>query len=235
MPDLILIIDDEENVLHSLRDYLARYDFEVATASSGADALTLLQHTSPALVVLDVQMADVDGLDVCRDIRRRPDYVPIVMISGVRRESVDRVIGLELGADKYLLKPFDLPVLLAEIRSLLRTTRASGPESRPNGWETLDAHLRINRQLRRVHAGGEEPRLTVLEFDLLTYLVDRAGTPCSRDDLIEYVWKDTTGSVSDLAVNSCVARLRRKIEPDPANPVYIQSMYGWGYRFCALG
>ena len=234
MPDIILVVDDEENVLRSLRDYLARHDFEVVTALDGESALDVLATVKPALVVLDVQMAGVNGFDVCSEIRRAPGYIPIIMISGVRRETVDRVVGLEVGADKYLLKPFDLPVLLAEIRSLLHATRASGADQPPDGWISLDSFLSINRQLRQVRAGGQSPHLSVLEFDLLVYLIDRAGTPCSRDDLIEFVWNDTTGCVSDLAVNSCIARLRKKIEPDPANPVYIQSMYGWGYKFCAL-
>lgn len=234
MADTILIVDDEENVLRSLRDYLTRHDFETVTAQDGASALAVLQSVRPSLVVLDVQMANVNGLDVCREIRRQPDYIPIILISGVRRETVDRVVGLEVGADKYLLKPFDPPVLLAEIRSLLRTTRVSAPDQPAGGWIVLDDYLQVNRQLRQVRTGEQAPHLSALEFDLLLYLIDRAGTPCSRDDLIEFVWKDATGSVSDLAVNSCIARVRKKIEPEPANPTYIQSMYGWGYRFRTL-
>jgi len=231
MNDRILVVDDEENVRRSIRDYLTRHDFDVLTASNGVSALSQLRTESPTLVVLDVQMADVNGLDVCREIRRQPDYIPIIMMSGVRQETVDRVVGLEVGADKYLLKPFEMPILLAEVRSLLRTTRVANVDS-PNGdWIDIDDRLQINRLLRQIRVDGETPHMSTLEFDLLAYLIDRMGTPCSRDDLIEYVWNDMTGSVSDVAVNSCISRLRRKIELDPTTPTYIQSMYGWGYRF----
>nr|HRJ44726.1 response regulator transcription factor [Caldilineaceae bacterium] len=181
---------------------------------------------------LDVQMPEVDGLEICRRIRQQPGHIPILMISGERKALMDRVIGLEIGADKYLIKPFEPALLLAEVRALLRTAQAVGNHTQE--WLAIDGRLRINRQRRCVEVEGQWVHLTSHEFDLLLYLVQNEGRACARDDLIEQVWKDTTGTVSDQAVNSCVARLRQKIEVNPSRPVYIESMYGWGYRFMSL-
>jgi len=229
MAATILLIDDQESVRTNLGEYLARYGFAVTLAGDGLHALQMLDNATPDLVVLDVQMPEVDGLEICRRIRQRPDHIPILMVSGERKELVDRVMGLEVGADKYLLKPFDPALLLAEVRALLRTAQAVGNHT--HGWLVIDERLRINRQRRRVEVVGKLVHLTSHEFDLLLYLLDNAGKACARDDLIENVWKDTTGAVSDQAVNSCVARLRQKIEVNASRPVYIESMYGWGYRF----
>lgn len=233
MEATILLVDDEKNVRRTLNDYLVLHGFRVIPVADGVAALVHLNKHKPDLVILDVQMPGQDGLDVCRTIRRSATYIPVLMISGVRRETIDRIVGLEIGADKYLTKPFELPVLLAEVRSLLRTAQA--PNNGGNSQRmVVDEYLQIDRRQRAVSAGGRTPHLTVLEYDVLLHLIDCGGRPVSRDDLVEFVWKDTSGGVSDLAVNSCVARLRKKIEPDPANPTYIQSIYGWGYRFCGF-
>ncbi len=226
---MILLVDDQESVRTNLGEYLQRYGYEVLLAADGAEALHLLRDVTPSLVVLDVQMPEVDGLDVCRTIRQTSNRVPILMISGERKELMDRIVGLEIGADKYLLKPFDPALLLAEVRALLRTAQVSSNST--HEWLVVDDRLRINRRRRTVVMNGNPLHLTSHEFDLLLYLVNNAGVACSRDDLIEQVWKDTSGAVSDQAVNSCVARLRHKIEADADSPAYIESMYGWGYRF----
>lgn len=233
MDATILLVDDEGNVRRTLSDYLSLNGFEVVPVSDAIAAFAYLTDNSPDLVILDVQMPGQDGFDVCRRIRTSTTYIPVLMISGVRRETVDRIVGLEIGADKYLTKPFELPVLLAEVRSLLRMAQASNSVGN-NHWIVIDEYLQIDRQRRTVRVAGQTPHLTVLEFDLLLHLIDHEGHSVSRDDIVELVWRDTSGGVSDLAVNSCVARLRRKIEPDPTNPTYIQSVYGWGYRFCGF-
>ncbi len=227
----ILLVDDEENIRSSLGDYLQREGFEVTLAIDGEEALNCLGRFSPDIVILDVRMPKVDGLEVCREIRRRSHYIPIIMISGEKKETLDQVVGLEVGADKYITKPFEIPVLVAEVRALLRLARSMNVSGKSAGWLEIDGYLHINRDRREIKAGKDDPSLTVLEFDLLLYLLDHAGTPCSRDDLIEFVWKDTTGTVSDTAVNTCIARLRRKIEPEPDRPMYILSAHGWGYKF----
>lgn len=227
----VLLVDDEENIRSTLGDYLKRERFEVTLANDGQEALDHLGNLSPDIVILDVRMPKVDGLEVCREIRRQPNYIPIIMISGEKKETLDQVVGLEVGADKYITKPFELPVLVAELRALLRLARSMNVSGRSSGWLVIDNYFQIHRAQRKVKTGDLYPSLTVQEFDLLLYLFDHAGTPCSRDDLIEFVWKDTTGNVSDTAVNTCIARLRRKIEPEPERPLYIISAHGWGYKF----
>lgn len=233
MSTKILLIDDEENVRKSIASYLNRRGFTVTAVACGEEALHLLPVLNPALLVLDVQMPTMDGMEVCREIRSRFSYIPTIMISGVRKEAMDRVVALELCADKYLVKPFELPLLLAEIHSLLRMAQSTSSDDHSPGWLPVDDYLRINRMRREVYVGSDPVVLTTHEFDLLLYLYDHANIPCSRDDLIEHVWKDTSGGVSDQAVTSCIKRLRKKIERNPLQPTYIHSIYGWGYKFHA--
>jgi DNA-binding response OmpR family regulator len=227
----ILLIDDKESIRKSLGDYLRREGFEVMLANDGQAGIKKFTIHPPDIVILDVRMPKKDGLEVCREIRQRSGYTPVIMISGEKKEDLDKVVGLTVGADKYILKPFELPVLVAEIKALLRLARGVSSAEHSNQWVQIDSFMKIHRTKRLICAGEREPTLSVLEFDLLMHLIDHAGEPCSRDDLIEYVWKDLTGSVSDTAVNTCIARLRRKIEPDPERPMYIISAHGWGYKF----
>jgi two-component system response regulator RegX3 len=230
----LLVVDDEERLRSSLKEYLEREGFTVTAVGDGAAAVAMLGQVNPDLVILDVQLPSMDGLEVCQAIRRQAKQaVGILMISGIKRETVDRVVGLEVGADVYMTKPFETRELLAQMRALLRRVKAGGERNGANGWLVVDSHLRIHFDRRLVEAGGEEVHLTRLEFDLLRYLAQRPGVPCARADLIDAIWGyDEAGwDVSDAAVNTCVAKLRAKIEPDPANPRYIQSVHGVGYRF----
>ncbi|MEM7134586.1 MAG: response regulator transcription factor [Chloroflexota bacterium] len=231
MDTTILLVDDQENVRKSIGDYLTNHGFHVVLAEGGAEAIAYLQVNTPDLIILDVEMPSIDGLDVCREVRRSPNWIPIIMISGERKEVIDRIIGLEVGADKYLLKPFELPLLRAEMWPLLQKARASAQEGKPSSYTYKDSYLQIDQRNRQAVADSIPVSLTVLEFDLLEYLVHKNGTPCSRDDLIEYVWNDMSGAVSDSAVTSCIKRLRKKIEPNPKQPTYIHSVHGWGYKF----
>ncbi len=232
----LLIVEDEERFRSSLQEYLQREGFGVAAVGDGAEAVAMLGEVDPDVVILDVQLPSMDGLEVCGAIRRQLAHpAGIIMISGIKRETVDRVVGLEVGADVYLTKPFETRELLAQIRALLRRIRAESGRDKAAGWLIVDNHLRLHIERRLVEAGGEEIHLTRLEFDLLKYLAQRPGVPCARADLIDAIWGfDEAGwDVSDAAVNTCVAKLRAKIEPDPANPRYIQSVHGVGYRFKA--
>lgn len=232
----LLIVEDEAHLRASLQEYFEHEGFGVTVADDGAVALSMLDSVQPDLVILDVQLPHVDGLEVCQAIRQRAGHaVGIIMISGVKKELVDRVVGLELGADVYMTKPFQTRELLAQVRALLRRIQAQSAQGEAAGWFVVDDYLRIHFQRRLVEAGGREVHLTRLEFDLLKYLAQRPGVPCARADLIDNVWGyDEAGwDVSDAAVNTCVAKLRAKIEPDPAHPRYIQSVYGVGYRFKA--
>lgn len=229
----LLIVEDEERLRSSLQEYFEREGFTVAVAGDGMEALAMLDPVNPDLIILDVQLPSMDGLEVCQAIRRRLEHsAGILMISGIKRETVDRVVGLEVGADVYMTKPFETRELLAQVRALLRRKVESGGE-KAAGWFIVDSHLRIHFDRRLVRAAGEEVHLTRLEFDLLKYLAQRPGVPCARADLIDAIWGyDEAGwDVSDAAVNTCIAKLRAKIEPDPANPRYIQSVHAVGYRF----
>jgi DNA-binding response OmpR family regulator len=230
----LLIVEDEERLRSSLQEYLDREGFTVAAVGDGAEAVAMLGDLNPDLVILDVQLPSMDGLEVCQAIRRQlQNPAGILMISGIKRETVDRVVGLEVGADVYMTKPFETRELLAQVRALLRRIRAGSGADKATGSFVVDGHLRIHFDQRRVEAGKQEVHLTKLEFDLLAYLAHRPGVPCPRADLIDAIWGyDQAGwDVSDAAVNTCVAKLRAKIEPDPANPRYIQSVHGVGYRF----
>ena len=233
MEGKILIVEDESRLRSSLVEYFTREGFEALPAVDGAQALSLVGREQPDVVILDVQLPSVDGLEVCRLIREQyKNRVGIIMISGTKKELVDRVVGLELGADVYLLKPFETRELLAQVRSLLRRIKAKSEYGDIRDWHVVDEYLRIDFNTRRVEAGGKKVYLTQLEFDLLKYLVEHAGTPCGRSDLVDAVWGyEAGGDINDGAVNTCISKLRKKIEPDSANPRYIQSVHGIGYRF----
>ncbi len=237
METKLLVVEDEDRLRASLQEYFEREGFGVVTAEDGNRALAMLEEAKPDLIVLDIQLPHLDGLEVCRAIRQQAGHsVGIIMISGIKKELVDRVVGLEIGADVYLTKPFETRELLAQARALLRRLKAQTASSDAAGWFVVDDHLRIHFDRRLVEAGGREVHLTRLEFDLLKYLAQRPGVPCARADLIDAIWGyDEAGwDVSDAAVNTCIAKLRAKIEPDPANPRYIHSVHGVGYRFKAL-
>lgn len=233
MGTVILIVEDEEHLRKSLQDYFEREGFKVATAVDGAQALEQVDKVCPNLVILDVQLPQVDGLEVCRRIRQvAGDTVGIIMVSGIKKELIDRVVGLELGADVYLTKPFETRELLAQSRALLRRINFRHTKGDQSGWFVIDEYLRIHFARRLVQAGGEDVQLTRLEFDLLRYLAERPGVACGRSDLVDEVWGyEAGGDISDGAVNTCIAKLRSKIEPDPAHPRYILSVHGIGYRF----
>ena len=227
----LLIVEDDAPVRTSLRDYFAREGFAVTIAEDGAEALISLGRVRPDLVVLDVQLPHKDGLEVCQALRRQMGQaVGIIMISGSKKEMLDRVVGLEVGADVYMTKPFETRELLAQARALLRAVKAQTAGGEASGWLVVDEHLRIHFEQRRVEVSGREVHLTPQEFDLLRYLVQHKDACCARADLLDAVWPYEDG-VSDSALNTTIARLRSKIEPDPAHPRYIESVHGVGYRF----
>ena len=231
MDEKLLIVDDEAGIRFSLCQYFTRLGYSVSLAESGLKALDIIKGEKPDLVILDVQLPQMDGLELCNKIRYEVrQTIGIIMISGVRRETVDKVVGLELGADVYMTKPFETSELSAQVKALMRRLR---PQQQPNfDWDFEDDTLRINIKRRLVEAEGKEIHLTRLEFELLKYLFERRGVPVGRSDLIDNVWGyEGGGDINDGAVNTAIAKLRAKIEPDPANPRYIHSVHGVGYRF----
>jgi DNA-binding response OmpR family regulator len=232
MEGRILIVDDEEGIRNPLGEHFREQGFSVTLAEDGAKALSKIKLNKPDIIILDVILPLIDGLDICRKVRQEYGHtIGIVMISEIRKEMVDRIVGLELGADIYVPKPFKHEELGAQVRALLRRMQAQ-QQSGQDKWFVVDDYLRIDFERRIVEAGKKEVDLTKLEFDLLRYLIDRQGKPVGRLELKEKVWGYEGGSgVTDFAVNSEINKLRSDIERDPKSPQYILSVHGIGYKF----
>ncbi len=224
MNELILVVDDEPKIVKLARDYLERNGFRVATAVDGQTALSIARHDNPALIVLDLNLPGMDGLDVCRTLRRESD-VPIIMLTA-RIEETDRLIGLELGADDYITKPFSPRELVARVRAVLR--RVKGGVHQPGLIHTGD--LEIDMQGIRVNQNSQPVHLTRIEFNLLAFFAQHPGQAFSRERLLEQLHGYSHDGF-DRSIDAHVKNLRRKIEPDPSNPTYILTVYGIGYRF----
>jgi len=219
----VLLVEDDEPVAQSLRRGLIRYGFEVEWVSTGAAALS---HAGPYdVVLLDLGLPDTDGLDVCKALRERGD-VPIIVISA-RSDETDRVVGLELGADDYVTKPYSARELVARIRAVLRRRSDAEPVAEEAVLEAGPVRMDVERHV--VSVDGETVALPLKEFDLLEYLLRNAGRVLTRGQLIDRVWgSDYVGDTKTLDVH--VKRLRAKIEPDPANPTYLLTVRGLGYK-----
>ncbi len=220
----ILVVDDEPQILRSLRTTLAAHGYDVQTAASGEDAVALVDGHMPDLVVLDLVLPGISGLDVCRYLRERSP-VPILILSA-RGDERDKVRALDLGADDYLTKPFGVNELLARIRAALR--RAAG--ARGPAAVAVSGDLRVDFDRRQVTVAGAEVRLTPTEFDLLKALVANAGRVLTHGYLLRTVWGPEYEGESQL-LRVFVGQLRRKIERDPARPRHILTEPGVGYRF----
>jgi len=222
----ILVVDDEPTVTEVVSIYLKRAGYQVVVAGDGEAALDVLENQSPDLVVLDLTLPKVDGLEITRWIRARGD-TPIIMLTA-RREELDRILGLELGADDYVVKPFSPQELVSRVKAVLRRTYGS---TAMQGERPLEvANLRIDPQTRVVEADGEEVPLTAKEFDLLWVLARRPGWVFNRDQLLDLVW-GLAEYIDPSTVTVHVHRLREKIEADPSSPRHIQTVWGVGYKF----
>ncbi|MEZ5183425.1 MAG: response regulator transcription factor [Acidimicrobiales bacterium] len=231
MPDpatTVLVVEDEDSFIDALTVGLAREGFRVQIARDGAQALDLFDAVDPDLVLLDVMLPKVSGIDVCRELRRR-SKVPIIMVTAKGSE-IDTVVGLEVGADDYVSKPYRLRELVARMRAVLR--RAPG-EPLPSGdpADVLEVgDVALDRARHEVLIRGEQVSLPLKEFELLTILLENAGRVLSRDVLIDRVWgHDYVGDTKTLDVH--VKRLRGKVEPDPSSPSRIVTIRGLGYKF----
>ncbi|MDR5689333.1 MAG: response regulator transcription factor [Armatimonadota bacterium] len=221
----VLVVDDDEAILSLLGSYLAREGFEVQTAGDGEAALAAARTSRPDVVVLDVLLPGLDGLEVLR--RLRAEGEPYVILLTAKAEEADRVVGLELGADDYVTKPFSPRELVARIRAVLRRGRgrAEVPEA-----PLVFPRLRIDPARREVWRDGERVYLTPLEFDLLRALASFPGRVWTREQLIERVWgHDYFGD--ERVVDAHIKELRRKLQDDPARPSFVGTVRGVGYRF----
>ena len=230
-PD-ILVVDDDTDIVALIDRYLGAHGFDVRAAHSGADMHAALAEAAPDVVLLDLGLPDIDGLSLLQQLRTHWQG-PVIVVSG-RGEAVERVVGLELGADDYVAKPFDFRELLARIRSLLRRAAPAAPQPAAGPRRRLAfAHLVVDLGARRMHdAGGTEIPLTTGEFDLLRALLERPNEVRSRDELMNALHGREAGPF-DRAIDVAIARLRRKVEPDPANPDLIRSVRGLGYLLAA--
>jgi two-component system alkaline phosphatase synthesis response regulator PhoP len=239
----ILVVDDEEVLVETIAYNLEQSGYQVETAATGVSALEAAHRESFDLIVLDIMLPGMDGLEVCRQLRRedRTATVPIIMLTA-KSEEIDKVVGLEVGADDYVTKPFGRRELLARIRALLRRADYPVGEERtlaqdgssdalpPARAELVGGPLRIDQAGRRVNCRGQELELQPKQFDLLTYLVRNRGTVLTRDQLLHNVWGyDYAGDTRTVDVH--VRWLREKLEEDPANPKLIQTVRGVGYVF----
>jgi DNA-binding response OmpR family regulator len=236
----ILVVDDEAVLVETIAYNLEQAGYQVITAADGTSALEIARREAPDLVVLDIMLPEMDGLEVCRQLRREgaTAATPIIMLTA-KGDEIDKVVGLEVGADDYVTKPFGRRELLARVRALLRRaspvqeegSAAGDSEQSPRpGRELLAGPLRIDLAGRRVICRSKELELQPKQFDLLTYLARNRGTVLTRDQLLQNVWGyDYVGDTRTVDVH--VRWLREKIEEDPANPKLIQTVRGVGYCF----
>ncbi|GIE39066.1 DNA-binding response regulator [Actinoplanes lobatus] len=223
----MLVVDDDATVSDVVRRYLEQAGCEVRLAADGADGLAAIAAQCPDLVVLDLMMPGIDGLEVCRRIRRQLPGLPVIMLTALGEEA-DRVLGLEVGADDYVTKPFSPRELVLRIQSVLRRTgtQAVGPGTASTLREA-DLTVDIARRVAERH--GAPLSLTVREFDLLVFLMRHPGRAWSRADLLDKVWGWQFGDQSTVTVH--VRRLREKIENNPAEPARIRTVWGVGYSY----
>lgn len=229
MEATLLIVDDEPKVIEFIKPFLEREGFTVHSAGNGHEALRLVREVDPDLVVLDWMMPGMSGLDVCRELRKTSS-VGIIMVTA-RSDEADRIVGLEVGADDYIVKPFSLRELTARIRSVLRRLNIQPQDSAGDSSAVLErGELTIDEARFRVWKRSEEIVLTPTEFQMLITLAAKPGVVYSRLQLLQSSMGEAYLNY-ERTIDSHISHLRKKIEDDPANPVYVQTVYGIGYRF----
>jgi phosphate regulon transcriptional regulator PhoB len=223
----ILIIEDDRDIVELVRYNLTSEGFEVNSAADGISGLAQLRKAAPDMLLLDLMLPKMPGLEICKEVRRDPglNRLPILMLTA-RGEEADRVVGLEMGADDYVTKPFSPRELVARVKALLRRTEPVGEVDRP----IEVGKLLIDPSAYRVSRGGKPLTLSTLEFRLVHYLAARPNRVFSRDQLLDAVW-GTERYVTPRSVDVYIRRLREKIESDPENPVHLKTVRGAGYLF----
>ena len=227
----ILVVDDEPPIVELIASYLRADGFTVYTAFDGPAALAQARAVRPDLIVLDVMLPGIDGLEVCRRIQQEFD-VYVLMLTA-RAEEIDKIVGLSVGADDYLTKPFSPRELVVRVKAILRRSRALAPRSAqppPERPALLFDELKIDPDSREVWRDANQIDLTPREFDLLYALAEQPGRVFNRDQLLERVWGHDFAGI-DRVVDVHIGLLRRKLESDPANPTIIQTVRGVGYKF----
>jgi len=220
----ILIVEDDRNTAALIATYLQREGFATQAVHNGAQALELVRRQVPGFVILDVMLPEVDGWEICRELRKISD-VPILMLTA-REDEIDRVLGLSLGADDYVVKPFSPRELVERVKAILRRT------TRPAKTDSLLCHdqLILDTEKRRVTLAGHAVSLTAVEYKLLYALMSAPGRAFSRDELLSQIYEGGE-SVVDRVIDVHLGHLRQKLADDPANPRYLETVRGFGYRF----
>jgi two-component system alkaline phosphatase synthesis response regulator PhoP len=221
----ILIVEDEPGMVAGLRDNFEFEGYEVITASDGVAGLSRALDESPNLVVLDVMMPRMSGLDVCRQLKAKRPSIPVIMLTA-RGQEVDKVVGLELGADDYVTKPFSIRELLARVKAVLRRTQTLPKEQDRYVFGEVEVDLRACR----ISKGGQVMEFSSKEFELLKYFLCHAGETLSRDRLLQDVW-GYDHFPTTRTVDAHIVRLRQKLEPKPDDPRFILTVHGTGYKF----
>jgi len=225
----VLVVDDEPVLVDTIRYNLRREGYDVQVANDGNEAIKLAQSASPDLVVLDLMLPGLDGLEVCRQLRRE-STVPILMLTA-KDDEIDKIVGLEVGADDYMTKPFSMRELLARVRAMLRRSRMQQQSSTADAVQPVrSGDLEADPLQRRVVLRGAALQLKPKEFDLLVYLMQQRGRVLTRDQLLEKVWGYTFGG-DTRTVDVHIRWLREKVEEDPSTPRRLETVRGVGYRF----
>jgi DNA-binding response OmpR family regulator len=224
MSTTVLVVDDEPIVREVVVSYLQHEGYRTLEAGDGDTARRILEKEPPSLIVLDLMLPGTDGLELCRWIRARSE-VPVIMLTA-RGEEADRIVGLELGADDYVTKPFSPRELAARVRTVLRRTSTDMPRAERLSFDGLD----VDALTREVTRNGEALRLTAKEFDLLWFMANHPRQVFSRDQLMDRVW-GYEAALDTGTVTVHIRRLREKIEDDPSRPYFLQTVWGVGYRF----
>lgn len=230
-PKRILIIEDDNEIAELVSLHLTDQHYETARCDNGLSGLNKALEEQFDLIVLDLMLPELDGLEVCRRLREEHSYTPILILTS-RAEELDRVLGLELGADDYLTKPFSIRELIARVKAIFRRIESISNQSGSSDQNELVrmGELEIDMQKRKASLAGKPVELTAKEFDLLKLFSSNPGRAYSRERLLNLVWGYQFDGY-EHTVNSHINRLRSKIEKDPANPRFIQTVWGYGYRF----
>jgi len=225
--DMILLVDDEPSLIELLEYNFSKEGYDVLSANNGDDAVRLFKENPVSLLILDIMMPGMDGFAVCRELRKTSN-VPIIMLTAKSGET-NKIVGLELGADDYVTKPFSIGELAARVKAVLRRSAISGVNSDEPETITIGV-LKIDRRRREVTVNDKKIILTTREFDLLYLFVSNPGIVFTRDQILDRVWGNES-CVVDRAVDVHIRHLREKIEPDPGSPRFISTIRGVGYRF----
>ncbi len=225
MNEKILVVEDEENIRNNIVAYLTGQNYDLYEAADGGEALRIFDDAHPDLVILDLMLPVLDGLEVCKEIRKR-NTTPVIMVTA-RNEEIDKLLGLELGADDYITKPFSLRELNARVKAVFRRSRH---QVEPTEDKRVFGPLLINLDRREVRLFDEPVDLTPSEYAILVTLSEHVGRPYSRLQLLTATLGESYAGY-ERAIDTHVSNLRKKIEPNPQKPIFVQTVYGLGYKF----